>query len=354
MSSAITAEAALVNLLNTYNDLNPASLDILDEEPSALEFMRYVARNRPFVIRKGAEDWKACQRWDAEYLVQVMGNSNVNVALTPHGNADAVVEEERELLYVEPMERQEPFEQVIDYIRRQEKGICDGPVKYAQTQNDNLRDEYQDLFADVPSSISFARIALQKPPEAVNFWLGNHRSVTVMHKDNYENIYVQIRGQKHFLLLPPIAAACVQERSLPLARYSGGDEALHPKLQEPPQCVPVPLLDPDDKNHMSGILTSLLKPMSVTLNEGDMMYLPAMWYHKVSQSSGNENFSCSINYWFGMLPIPKLAVLTFFAGMTWTSAVSSGRVTASSASSRSTLQRGPRPMVAQAATLRAE
>lgn len=40
--------------------------------------------------------------------------------------------------------------------------------------------------------------------------------------------------------------------------------------------------------------------MYVTLDEGDMMYLPAMWYHKVSQSCGKEGFSCSVNYWYDM------------------------------------------------------
>lgn len=39
-------------------------------------------------------------------------------------------------------------------------------------ENDNLRNEYSDLFSDVPKDIAFARIALQKQPDAVNFWLG--------------------------------------------------------------------------------------------------------------------------------------------------------------------------------------
>jgi hypothetical protein len=39
-------------------------------------------------------------------------------------------------------------------------------------ENDNLRDEYETLYADIPKSIPFARIALGKEPEATNFWLG--------------------------------------------------------------------------------------------------------------------------------------------------------------------------------------
>jgi jumonji domain-containing protein 7 len=39
-------------------------------------------------------------------------------------------------------------------------------------ENDNLRDEYEMLYADIPKSIPFARIALGKEPDAINFWLG--------------------------------------------------------------------------------------------------------------------------------------------------------------------------------------
>jgi jumonji domain-containing protein 7 len=40
------------------------------------------------------------------------------------------------------------------------------------SENDNIRGEYELLFADVPKSIPFARIALGKEPDAINFWLG--------------------------------------------------------------------------------------------------------------------------------------------------------------------------------------
>jgi jumonji domain-containing protein 7 len=72
-------------LISGYHELNSNSIDELPEEPSALEFMRYVARNRPLVVRKGARDWNACQKWNAEYLKRVMAGQMVNVAITPLG-----------------------------------------------------------------------------------------------------------------------------------------------------------------------------------------------------------------------------------------------------------------------------
>jgi jumonji domain-containing protein 7 len=44
----------------------------------------------------------------------------------------------------------------------------------------------------------------------------------------------------------------------------------------------------------------LSRPLRATLNQGDMLYLPALWYHKVSQSCSEEGICCAVNYWYDM------------------------------------------------------
>jgi len=78
-------EDPIANTINTYHELNAAVIDELEEEPSPLGFMRYVALNRPFVVRRAATDWKAVQAWDADYIRSVMKHEPVNVAVTPYG-----------------------------------------------------------------------------------------------------------------------------------------------------------------------------------------------------------------------------------------------------------------------------
>lgn len=75
----------IANAIDNYHDLNAAVVDELQGEPSPLHFMRYVAKNRPFVARRAADEWKAVQRWDAAYLKDVMGGQQVNIAVTPSG-----------------------------------------------------------------------------------------------------------------------------------------------------------------------------------------------------------------------------------------------------------------------------
>ncbi|GAM89062.1 hypothetical protein ANO11243_070960 [Dothideomycetidae sp. 11243] len=280
-------EQALQSLIENYHEFNGTHVDVLEAQPTPLEFMRYVARNKPLIIRRGARHWSAVQKWSAEYLVKIMGNTPVNVALTPNGLADAVaVDAWNKEVFAEPLEQDEPFSDVLTYITARGRGEITGPVKYCQTQNDNLRGEYSQLFSDVPHSIAFAQAALDKEPDAVNFWLGDAASITSLHKDNYENIYAQIRGRKHFVLLPPVVMPCTEERSLPLARYEkvarDGNYAtahdLMPVVQQPVQHVPVPTWDPIRSHKPPNEFGKYVQPIHVDLEEGDMMYLPAMWY----------------------------------------------------------------------------
>ena len=139
-----------------------------------------------------------------------------------------------------PQKVKEPFKYFLRYVVAQELGQVDGDVKYAQTrnyqarfrteglksilthvdqENDNLREEYSKLYDDVEKDIPWARIALDRQPEAINLWLGNSKSVTGLHRDNYENVYCQIIRCKHFVLLPPIEAPCINEQVLPCATY---------------------------------------------------------------------------------------------------------------------------------------
>lgn len=86
-------------------------------------------------------------------------------------------------------------------------------------ENDNLRGEYSSLYSEVEEDVAWAHIALGQQPDAVNLWIGNSRSITSLHRDHYENVYCQIVGRKHFVLLPPVETACINEKTLTAATY---------------------------------------------------------------------------------------------------------------------------------------
>lgn len=312
MSKVLQSEDPTAVLLQTYAELNSSSIEELDECPSALEFLRYVKRNRPFVVRKGAQHWKATRTWDRAYLEAALRDQSVNVSVS-YGcvcavpaksfgvrylegstyslprfrrNADSPLARDDggagDLVFVKPHEEEQAFESFLDHVVAQElgQGSTSSEVRYAQTQNDNLRGEYEILFSDVEKDIPWARIALEQVPDAINCWIGNSKSVTALHKDNYENIYCQIVGQKHFVLLPPLAFACVGEKILKSATYARTGDALQAVEDKPEHSVPFATWDPDKPDGPSTDYSHLADPMRVTLDAGDMLYLPALWQAK--------------------------------------------------------------------------
>jgi len=137
METSTTPDNPITELLTSYNELNSSRIEELDEEPSPLEFMRYVSRNTPFVVRGGACDWTATRTWDAAYLRSTLAGHKVNVAVTPFGNADApTADGEERLVFAKPHEEDQEFGEFLDYVIQQEQGVRKGSneVRYAQTR----------------------------------------------------------------------------------------------------------------------------------------------------------------------------------------------------------------------------
>eukprot|EP00041_Stephanoeca_diplocostata_P022912 m.553986 g.553986 ORF g.553986 m.553986 type:complete len:596 (-) comp22173_c0_seq13:817-2604(-) len=92
-------------------------------------------------------------------------------------------------------------------------------VAYISHQDSSLTDEYEHLLADI-REFDFAREAFGgAPPDAVNLWCGPDDAVTSLHKDHYENIYVVLRGEKHFLLFPPTDLPFLYQRECCCGQY---------------------------------------------------------------------------------------------------------------------------------------
>ncbi|KAB7496914.1 JmjC domain-containing protein 7, partial [Armadillidium nasatum] len=289
-----------------YLDSGVQEIDV--ESVTPLTFFRdWVAPNKPVIIKSAITKWNAFKKWNSSYLREKIGEAYVTVAVTPNGYADAP----NNSYFVMPEEKKMKFNHFLDILNKE---IEEPGIFYVQKQNSNLTDEFRDLLSDVDSEISWFSEALGKSPDAVNFWMGDERSITSMHKDNYENIYCVVNGYKDFILHPPTDAPWIPYKLYPQACYnSDSDGKFTIKPVEDSLYVPWICIDPLHPDFDSYPQYKKAVPIRCRLQAGDALYLPSLWFHHVSQSHG----CIAINYWYDMEYDIKYNYYKLVQNLTW-------------------------------------
>jgi hypothetical protein len=111
-------------------------------------------------------------------------------------------------------------------------------------------------------------------------WLGPSGTVTRLHCDFEDNLFAQIWGRKRFLLYPHSA------------RPNLYIEEVHPTLF-------ISSFDPEYPNYDLYPLARSEEAVECILEPGDLLYLPAGWFHHVKAL----DFSLSVNRWTPDEPI---------------------------------------------------
>ncbi|XP_056666300.1 bifunctional peptidase and (3S)-lysyl hydroxylase JMJD7-like isoform X3 [Monodelphis domestica] len=130
-----------------------------------------------------------------------------------------------------------------------------------------------------------------------------------LHKDHYENLYCVIAGEKHFLLHPPSDRPFIPYELYTPATYHmaqdgsfriSDEEASEkvPHLQAVPVQALVPWipLDPLAPDLVRYPRYEQARPLRCRVQAGEMLYLPALWFHHVRQSHG----CVAVNFWYDM------------------------------------------------------
>ncbi len=275
----------------------PRNIPQVETEVDPLSFYRdYVGRNIPLIIRGGCRHWPALEKWKRkEYLIESVPGE-VTVAMSPEGIADAVINVDGESLFVLPHEKLMKLEDV--FVHLEEKRL---PVAYCQKQCSSLTEEYPDLIKDVPE-IDWASKAFGQQPDAINMWIGDSRAISSLHKDPYENIYGCVSGRKEFILFPPTDLPFLYRQKYQVGQF---DENMNvKKLLDFPETPWIPIR-PDNPDYSQYPLFKHATPLKVVLYPGDLLYLPSLWFHQVSQSDN----TIAVNFWYDM---------KFDARFTWT------------------------------------
>jgi len=224
----------------------------------------YYLLNRPVVI-KGLSLMYECElfQWSVEYFGKRMGDAVVPVMKTSTG----FLSYEREFASM-------PFHEFVAHTFRDTDAKT---LRYYYKNPTSLLPPGLDDSERIDALRSYIQKAMLR-----NLWISGSGLTVGLHFDPAENLNFQLRGEKKFTLYPPGI-----RRFYPLPMFSQTAHISGVYREGPnPDLKRFPRFDPT-------------VAISATLTRGDVLYLPAYWWHQVeSVGTENVNFNC---WWF-----PKL------------------------------------------------
>lgn len=260
--------------------------------------MRYIHASRPAVwrgfqpITTPELDLTSETAWQQVFDDDAL----LSIAVTPDGLADSIVTVQgSDRVFALPcVERMN----VTEFLRRLKASeTSSDDVVYLQSQDGNVYrregaggdEELARLQPHVVSEVPCLSSALGSSPDAVNVWVGSSRSVTSFHRDPYENAYYVASGRKIFRLLSPAEGYALDIGWWKTASWRRRDGAwqLDRETYRDMPLVPWTTYDPSRDGS--------LKPLTIIVEEGETLYLPAGWWHHVSQEPGDSGLCVAIN-----------------------------------------------------------
>ncbi|KAJ9605876.1 hypothetical protein H2200_009725 [Cladophialophora chaetospira] len=279
-----------------------------------------------------------CFQWTRRRLCELI-DGEVEVAVTPDGRADSLyalpratyADDPCEQVFVQPATTHMTMSNLLDELCpphpiSPNTGSPNKPVYYLQSQDSNLsRPELSPLVNQLPATPPPFALPTLRDPEATNIWIGNAQSVTSTHRDPYENLYLVVKGRKKFVLYAPIEEICLHAQMVRTGKWTYDEESRkfdvvmddvnqdenssNDKHSSRIPWIPIDPLNPPPASSTQYPYYKHARPLTLTVNEGEILYLPAGWFHHVSQECGQWEAEdgtltaapcIAVNYWFDM------------------------------------------------------
>jgi hypothetical protein len=229
------------------------------ESTSSAEFLkRYAVGNRPVLIANAMPNARAAN-WTIDKMRSAFRDVNVEVRTGEYAaNIYQATMATRTL-------------KCGDYLAAWAAGPSSEtalPPEYAAS---NVAPLEWGAWLDYPPFVPRALCAFAK------FWIGPAGTLTPLHRDWGDNFLSQLSGAKEVALVSPYHARLLSPK------------VIHPFLDSCNWIDPYNQRDP---------IVSECRPIFTTLNAGEMLFLPAGWFHHVRATS----FSFSVNFFMQRVP----------------------------------------------------
>jgi hypothetical protein len=236
------------NILAELATLSPQSQSIECRETiSRHDFLEnFYAKNEPLILTGITHNWAALSLWNPEYLKTNYGQ--VEIEVQSDRNSDR--------LYEINIEKHRHKMKMSDYVDAVVSGGATNDY-YMVANNGNLeKTELRGLLNDLEIFPEY--LAPQDPNGKAFFWFGASGTVTPLHHDPVNLIFVQVYGRKVWQIIPPFYTHL-------LYNYRGVFSEVdiqNPDYEKYPLFQKIPIIE-------------------VTLEAGDAIFMPVGWWHAV-------------------------------------------------------------------------
>ena len=216
------------------------------------EFYERAINLEPVIITDEAKDWPICDL-TIETLLEEMGDLTVDPRVGNYISVAFSKEREYESMllreFLDLIARPDPQWQFPPYVG-----------------NHDLPQALRERIAPPPWYPEGAYIEPR-------MWLGPAGTVTPLHADMADNVFVQVIGRKHFTMYPPHAAASLY-------------------TWNPSNALTGSRFNPDNPDFDAFPLSRDARSISCELSAGEILFLPGLWFHHVRAL----DLSLSINF----------------------------------------------------------
>ncbi|MGB0646454.1 MAG: cupin-like domain-containing protein [Bradymonadia bacterium] len=209
-------------------------------------FQDYYVENRPVVIRGYANDWPAKDKWTLSYLSEHYGQAKVRITDDRLSNPNYDMEHARHTIHCS-------LHEFIERVSRNDSGNNAYMVANNRViEQPEMAPLINDIFYDP------AIFDAEKWKGCSAFWLGPAGTVTPLHHDTCNILFVQLSGRKTFRLFSPLESDILTH-----ARSMYAD------------------IDPENPDLLKHPNFQHVMEKCVTLHPGDAIFLPIGWWHHV-------------------------------------------------------------------------
>tara|TARA_B100001093_G_scaffold223936_1_gene214593 strand:- start:13 stop:1089 length:1077 start_codon:yes stop_codon:yes gene_type:complete len=225
------------NEIISNEDINVISSPVREVNDSGNKFLidnKY--DNEPLVIRNALSNWKVSQLWSIDYILNNYGND-----LNGLGKIKDIIKQRKQ-----------------NYVQFHPIFI----LHPSEINNINLDYIYKNTGTNYVIEAGF------------QFFMSNvHGTKTLFHNANDSNLFMQISGKKEWIFYPPDMNALIE----PSPKSSHRKPNINIRNHDPFECSTTF----NNRFNYSNCL-------KVTLNEGDILYVPPYYWHAVKTITSNN------------------------------------------------------------------